>query len=106
MISEILQSLARSPKTLLGLAQDLDAPRSSVEAALLQLARGGYILKVPTAVLQCSGGGCGVCSLHNLCPSADAKPDEALAGPESWQLTSKGRSRSNPRLQTTLRVLP
>jgi hypothetical protein len=105
LISEILKSLARNPKTLAGLAQDLNVPRASVEAALLQLSRGGYILKVPTAVLACSGGGCGACSVHNLCPSADAAPEKALAGPESWQLTPKGRSRTNPPGKTLQREL-
>jgi hypothetical protein len=52
-----------------------------------------YIVKVPPEAEACSGGGCGACSMHNLCPSSDASAPSQGEGPELWQLTEKGRSR-------------
>lgn len=92
-VLDILTSLIPGPCTAQQLAAALQSPLNSVEAALLQLQRGGYVDRAIPNQGSCSSG-CGICSVKNFCPSSQTLTERISPGQgENWRLTDKGLAR-------------
>lgn len=85
-VAQILDVLGRGPQTTRSLAQGLGYSANQLEAALAQLARGGYIEPAKPGEGGCSTG-CGWCSHKSFCPSTQPAP-----ATETWRLTVKGEA--------------
>lgn len=85
ILEDLLTALQGGPRTVSQLGHRLNASPGQLEAALLQLKRGGYVDRAIPGQGDCHSG-CGGCSMRALCPS------NSLAGQtaqETWRLTGK-----------------
>jgi hypothetical protein len=91
VVDDLLRALSTGPRTLTHLSQLLHCTPGQVEAALLQLRRGGYVDRAIPDQGACHSG-CGMCSMKNFCPSQAPVP----LPQETWRLTDKARARVQP----------
>ncbi len=83
-MQDLLEKLSR-PRTTQQLAEELSAPKETLEPMLALLAARGYVGQAYSQSPTC-GTGCGSCSLKNLCP---AQGEEAPFL-NVWRVTEKG----------------